>query len=177
MLNWNWTHFILSIQKSKPKREDSIEDHQQKTTRSKVWKKPRDCSKQRGEKKITFLLHEAASGTPLVLATWYDLIFVYIQNKNMYVHTHIGTLVSVLLFQKLCLSVSQLKSTAVVIWLQEKLTWMTGFRHNSSNSWLNKKKMCSGKPKLADENISGINFELLHTTMNTRKVVIIIFIK
>lgn len=130
-----------------------------------------------GEKKITFLLHEAASGTPLVLATWYDLIFVYIQNKNMYVHIHIGTLVSVLLFQKLCLSVSQLKSTAVVIWLQEKLTWMTGFRHNSSNLWLNKKKMCSGKPKLADENISGINFELLHTTMNTRKVLIISFIK
>lgn len=139
LLHSNRSCFILSTQKSKTKREDSIEDHQQKTIRSKVGERTRHCSKQRGRKSLV-LLHEAASGTALVLDSMVcTFVCLYPKYKHiMYVYTHIDALLSDLLFQNLQLSASPLKSTATTIWLYEKLTWMTGFRHNISN-WLNRK--------------------------------------
>lgn len=99
--------------------------------------KEQDSTPNRKEK-ITFLFHEAASGTSLVLDSMvYAYICLYLKYKHiMYVYRHIGTLVSDLHFQKLQPSVAPLKSTATITWLHEKLTWITRFRRNS-NWWLN----------------------------------------
>lgn len=120
-------------------------------------------------KKIPCVPHEAASGTPLVLdSVACAYICLCLKYKHvMYVYTHTQVLwCSDLLFQNLQQSVAPLKSTATVIWCYEKLTWMTGFKLDSSTWRLNRKKYVLWITQI------GINFELLHTTMNTRKVLI-----